>query len=302
MKSLVVVAFVSLWACSFGHAGKLSYSGTPTHPQDLPMSDGERSNLEMVEDWWRLVIESGHLEYVPRYQAPDYIQHNPEISTGRDAFLAAFAVDNHPINPIPSTLSANVPLAGARGDYVWMMRERQVNVAGSKSGKVWQDGFDLLRLANGQIQEHWDTARKHKGVGLVRSGVSPHPSVPFSTGQLTSAEECARAVALRAAREVYLHHPSRIPEGLFARNFVEHDPNAMDAMHPKIGLDMTKGRGKLDSEDPALVLVNGGYVFMMWRASSPDPDVPKARYSWSYFQVFHVLGGKIDAHWDQERR
>src|SRR5882757_4370157 len=92
---------------------------SPTRPRALPMSASERSNLTRVTDWWRLVIEAGHLEFVPQFQAPGYIQHNPGISTGRDGFLAAFRVDNHPTNPIPAKLTERVPLAGSRGDYVW---------------------------------------------------------------------------------------------------------------------------------------------------------------------------------------
>jgi hypothetical protein len=53
-----------------------------------------------------------HLELVPRSQAGTYIQHNPNINTGRAGFLEAFSRGNKPANPIPAQLKNPPPLAG----------------------------------------------------------------------------------------------------------------------------------------------------------------------------------------------
>ncbi len=55
----------------------------PTSRVELPMTTAERANLRRVLEWWHGVIEANHLELVPQYQAESYIQHNPNISTGR---------------------------------------------------------------------------------------------------------------------------------------------------------------------------------------------------------------------------
>jgi len=50
----------------------------PTAVQTSPaMTEQERRNLAFVLDWWREVIQGGHMELSPKYQAEDYIQHNP---------------------------------------------------------------------------------------------------------------------------------------------------------------------------------------------------------------------------------
>jgi hypothetical protein len=59
------------------------------------------ANKRRVCDFWRIVLEAGHAEYAPMYMAKDYIQHNPTVAKGRDAFLQfliAF-VKPQPIQP-----------------------------------------------------------------------------------------------------------------------------------------------------------------------------------------------------------
>ena len=62
----------------------------PTMPQTAPMTAKEKKNLETALDWWRIVIQSRHVDQAPKYQAENYIQHNPNINTGRDAFMKIF--------------------------------------------------------------------------------------------------------------------------------------------------------------------------------------------------------------------
>src|SRR5580765_3703114 len=75
----------------------------PTKPQVAPMSAQEKKNLDMVLTWWRECLYAGHFELAPKYQAENYIQHNPNINTGRAAFVDFFTkLGRKPINPIPA--------------------------------------------------------------------------------------------------------------------------------------------------------------------------------------------------------
>src|SRR6476469_5926032 len=49
------------------------------------------ANKRLVYDFWREVFEAGHLDLADRYLAEDYIQHNPNVPTGRAAFVAFFS-------------------------------------------------------------------------------------------------------------------------------------------------------------------------------------------------------------------
>jgi len=271
----------------------------PTPPRPVPMSAGERANLRLTLDWWREVIEAGHLELVPKYQAESYVQHDPNISTGRAGFLEAFGKNNSPVNPIPARLKDPPALAGARGDYVWIMFEKR-HGSSATAPAYYQNRFELLRLRDGQVQEHWDAEAKQPGSGVVRPGVSPKPPAQFNTGKLTRSELAAREVALRVASQVYLRGRTDLAAGLIAPDYIEHDPNLQHGEAPAQRLEAFAAPQLLLSFEPAIVLVNGEYVLMMWSLFAPDPDNTKQAYRWNYFQLARVRNGKVVEHWDQD--
>src|SRR5437660_2062808 len=90
----------------------------PTKPQIAPMSAQEKKNLDMVLTWWREVLYAGHVELAPKYQAENYIQHNPNVNTGRAGFVEFFTkvVGVKPMNPIPATMPNMPVVMGAKGD------------------------------------------------------------------------------------------------------------------------------------------------------------------------------------------
>ena len=99
----------------------------PTKPQTAPMSAQEKKNLDMVLTWWREVLYAGHVELAPKYQAENYIQHNPNVNTGRAGFVEFFTkvVGVKPMNPIPATMPNMPVVMGAKGDYVWLIFETE---------------------------------------------------------------------------------------------------------------------------------------------------------------------------------
>src|ERR1700734_3047698 len=95
-----------------------------TTPQTAPMTAQEKQNLQTALDWWRIVILSRHVDQAPKYQAETYIQHNPNINTGRDAFVKIFGA-RPPIDPIPEKMANPPVVMGAKGDFVWLIWERE---------------------------------------------------------------------------------------------------------------------------------------------------------------------------------
>src|ERR1043166_6642421 len=94
-----------------------------TAPQIVPLTAAEKKNVDFVLDWWRQVIYAGHLELTAKYQAEDYIQHNPNVPTGRAGFVEFFKKFSKPMNPIPAKMANPPVLAGAKGDFVWLVFE-----------------------------------------------------------------------------------------------------------------------------------------------------------------------------------
>ena len=86
-----------------------------TRKQTAPMTPAEEKNLAFVLQWWREVVESRHTELAVNYAADDFIQHNPNIPTGRAALLKFFQGLGPAIDPIPDRLANPRWLRAQRG-------------------------------------------------------------------------------------------------------------------------------------------------------------------------------------------
>jgi predicted SnoaL-like aldol condensation-catalyzing enzyme len=117
------------------------------------------ANKRLVYDFWREVFEGGHMELVDKYLAESYIQHNPNVPTGRAGFVEVFSRFRKPV-PIEAQIKAPVVAIVAEGDLVVLSFARE-NVdpkdATRKYSTTW---FDMFRLDGGKIAEHWDPALK----------------------------------------------------------------------------------------------------------------------------------------------
>jgi predicted SnoaL-like aldol condensation-catalyzing enzyme len=137
----------------------LALAWAPLSAQSKSMTADEQKNLKMVLDWWREVIVARHVELAPKYQAEDYIQHNPNIATGRAAFVEFFSHLGPP-QPIQPTLAHPPVKAFGKGDYVVLIWEHEGKDPADSSKTYKYNGFDVLRIQNGKVQEHWDDAMK----------------------------------------------------------------------------------------------------------------------------------------------
>ena len=116
------------------------------------------ANKKLVYDFWRTVLVGGHLDRTDKFMAQDYIQHNPNAETGRDGFVAFFR-DIIKLQPmaIKDTIDGLVSLT-AEGDLVTLSFARTYddpNRPGQKYTTTW---FDMFRVVDGLIVEHWDSA------------------------------------------------------------------------------------------------------------------------------------------------
>ncbi|KWV10921.1 nuclear transport factor 2 family protein [Xanthomonas translucens] len=135
-------------------------TANPNHHQLLQGSDGRTTaNKRLVYDFWRIVFEAGHTEYAPMYMAQDYIQHNPNVADGRDAFLQFLTAF---VKPQPIKPRVQLPLVAilAEGDYVTLVSVRTLPDPKDATKTYTTTWFDMFRIQNGKIQEHWDAATK----------------------------------------------------------------------------------------------------------------------------------------------
>jgi predicted SnoaL-like aldol condensation-catalyzing enzyme len=117
-------------------------------------------NKRLVYDFWREVVEAGHVELADKYLTESYIQHNPNVPTGRAGFVAFFSKFTKP-KPIEPRVRAPLVAITAEGNLVTMsfVREAADEDGSNPYTTTW---FDMFRIENGRIAEHWDSAMRHE--------------------------------------------------------------------------------------------------------------------------------------------
>jgi len=134
--------------------------GNPDHEALLASSDPKlAANKRLVYDFWREVFEGGHLDLAPKYMTESYIQHNPLVASGRDTFVNFFAKFAQP-KPIEPKVKTPLVAILAEGDLVTMVFVRELEDPKDKTQKYTTTWFDMWRIENGKMAEHWDAATK----------------------------------------------------------------------------------------------------------------------------------------------
>ncbi len=117
------------------------------------------ANKRLVYDFWREVFEGGHMELAEKYMAESYVQHNPNVPTGRAAFVEFFSKVAKP-KPIEPRIKAPLVAVVAEGDLVVLAFVRENADPNDPTKKYSTTWFDMFRIENGKIAEHWDPATK----------------------------------------------------------------------------------------------------------------------------------------------
>lgn len=130
------------------------------HEKLLASTDPQlAANKRLVYDFWREVFEGGHMELADKYVAESYIQHNPNVATGRAAFIAFFSKIAKP-KAVEAKVKAPLVSIVAEGDYVILSFVREFADPADSTKKYTTTWFDMFRIEGGKIAEHWDGARK----------------------------------------------------------------------------------------------------------------------------------------------
>jgi predicted SnoaL-like aldol condensation-catalyzing enzyme len=140
----------------------LTMSEVPFVSQDheaLLASDDPRlaANKRLVYDMYRIVLQAGLADRAHEFIAEDYIQHNPNAAQGLQG-LVDYVRASRPEREIKPMLDLPLIHLMAEGDYVstsFVRPEKDAN--GETYYSTW---FDLYRIENGKVAEHWDPMLK----------------------------------------------------------------------------------------------------------------------------------------------
>jgi len=134
--------------------------GNPNHDAMLASPNPVlAANKRLVYDFQREVLEGGHMELADKYLTENYIQHNPNVPTGRAGFVKFFSQFSKP-GTIEAKVKAPVVNVTAEGDIVVISYRAKVLDPANDKEPVTTTWFDMFRIENGKLAEHWDPSPK----------------------------------------------------------------------------------------------------------------------------------------------
>lgn len=128
----------------------------PPNPSGRTMLDGEtaitdmektEANRDLVASFVRQVLIGRRIDRLDRYIADDLIQHDPDIGDGATALRTALGIE---VQGKPWIEYQQLHRVLAEGNFALCMIE------GRRDG-VHSGLYDLFRVADGKIVEHWTT-------------------------------------------------------------------------------------------------------------------------------------------------
>ena len=308
-KSWIVPGLATLWLSPV--AAQAQSINPPTAPQTSPaMTEQEKRNLTFVLDWWREAIQGGHLDLSSKYQADDYIQHNPNVPTGRAAFVSFFenVVGVKPANPIPAALAPAPVVSGAKGDFVFLIFEQQSPDPRDATKSYHHNSFEVLRLQNGKVQEHWDSAKRMAAPpGAPKPAAFEQPASQMARGSMgvLSADERRNLELALEMKDMLQYGHLELADTVMDPGYIQHNPNVPQGRDGfKQFMSRVPGRTPREIKPewinaPSLSLVSGPYVLMMWDRKDKDPNDATREYVWNHFDVVRIENGLIKEHWDE---
>ena len=170
------------------------------------------------------------------------------------------------------------------------------------------NSFEVLRIQNGKVQEHWDSARKNPNSGAIKTGVSPKPPMDWNTGKISKEEQHNLELATMELKDMLQYGHLELADKVMDPGYIQHNPQVPQGRDGfKQFMSRIPGRRPEDAKPikpewinpPVLTLVNGPYVLFMWDRKSKDPDDASREYTWNHFDVVRVENGLIKEHWDE---
>ena len=156
---LIAVAIASLAVINLARAAEPVVAASPEAQRKMLESSDPQlaANKKLVWDMWRTFLQGGDINAADKYLAPEYHQHNPNADTGLEGVKAYFRAANRQATPPKDSIDRLIAITAER-DLVTLALVRELT---DKNGnKYTTTSFDMFRVANGKIVEHWDIATK----------------------------------------------------------------------------------------------------------------------------------------------
>jgi predicted SnoaL-like aldol condensation-catalyzing enzyme len=212
---------------------------------------------------------------VDRWVAPDYRQHSALIGDGPEALRGLVANLPEGFRYEPARVIADGDLVALHGVYHGFGPEPLV-------------AFDLFRVADGKLAEHWDALTP-----VVQETVSGRSQTDGQAQPADVETEYTRALVGEFAQRVLQDADySALTDYISTVTYLQHNPEAADGL-VGFGAAAAKwaGEGKnLVYKTVHKVVAEGDLVLLQSEGEFGEPV--------AYWDLFRVADGKIVEHWD----
>ncbi len=92
------------------------------HSKDKKLDRNKQAAYHIEKD----LLEANHWDEADKWLTPEYLQHNPNVKSGRDGVVEFFSDRSESQRPFPNTWAAKVAFVNAEGDYVTVATVREL--------------------------------------------------------------------------------------------------------------------------------------------------------------------------------
>ncbi len=220
-------------------------------------------------------------EAARQLMTPDYIQHNAQIATGAEGLAALIPMVEQ------SGMSVTTHRVISEGDLV-VLHSTFENA--DAFGAPTLAAFDVFRVEDGKVAEHWDNLQAVPEVTASGRGMTDGPT------QITDLDRTQenKELVLGFVRDVLGGAaPQNAPMYLDPAVYMQHNPNLADGLEGLIaGTKAWAEQGFVITKfEPQIVVAEGNFVFVA-------SDATVSEKPWAFFDLWRVEDGKIVEHWD----
>ncbi|KAA1179468.1 hypothetical protein FP026_18030 [Rhizobium tropici] len=213
----------------------------------------------------------------------NYIQHNPAVPTGAAPILGFLPALKE------TGLTATTHRILAEGNLV-VLHSTYDNA--QAFGGQTMVAFDVFRVENGKVAEHWDNLQAAVPASKTASGNS-------MTDGATDIRDLAKTAANRALVENFVHDvligtaPQKITDYVSTETYIQHNPmvgNGLEGLGAALKAMAAAGQSMAYTE-AHLIVAEGNFVFTASEGSLGETPT-------AFFDLFRIENGKIVEHWD----
>ncbi len=261
-------------------------------------------NKQLVHEYWRTVVLGGQAARAAEYLAPTFVEHDPLLPSGVAA-LQRYLGEQVKAGAVPAAIPGLVTLI-AEADSVVLVQVAQYPEPDNAAAFYTSARFDMFRIDDGRIAEHWDSSLFRAGQTVPDYGADSAQPVNGTEGLAQHALLTNDDPQLFANKRLAFDLWRQIPEGgreelaaLYVDElYIQHNPNAATGRDGFIEYMARRPESPIESwlETPLVAMIaEGDLVVQVLQTTRVQNGVT---YQVPWFDMFRIDKHRVIEHWD----